>query len=227
MSTQTEKAYRHFHEQLEELTQRLLDMSRHVETAIDLAVDALLKHDPDRARLVLAGDRNLDVLELEIEHIAVSLLALQQPLARDLRFVIGAIKLSSDLERVGDHAVNIAEAALRLDDAGIVIPPQPSIAALAADARLMLVDAIDAFVRSDPALGRDVCRRDDSVDERHDATFRTIEDSMRSDPSSISASLQLLLVIRNLDRVADLATNIAEDAVYLAEGRTIRHSAQS
>jgi phosphate transport system protein len=227
MSTQTEKAYRHFHEQLEELTQRLLDMSRHVETAIDLAVDALLKHDPDRARLVLAGDRNLDVLELEIEHIAVSLLALQQPLARDLRFVIGAIKLSSDLERVGDHAVNIAEAALRLDDAGIVIPPQPSIAALAADARLMLVDAIDAFVRSDPALGRDVCRRDDSVDERHDATFRTIEDSMRSDPSSISASLQLLLVIRNLERVADLATNIAEDAVYLAEGRTIRHSAQS
>jgi phosphate transport system protein len=131
------------------------------------------------------------------------------------------------VESVGDHAVNIAEAALRLDDAGIVIPPQPSIAALAADARLMLVDAIDAFVRSDPALGRDVCRRDDSVDERHDATFRTIEDSMRSDPSSISASLQLLLVIRNLERVADLATNIAEDAVYLAEGRTIRHSAQS
>ncbi|HEU6452369.1 MAG TPA: phosphate signaling complex protein PhoU [Gemmatimonadaceae bacterium] len=225
MSTQTEKAYRHFHEQLEELTQRLLDMSRHVESAIDLAVDALLQHDPDQARQVIAGDRILDELELEIEHIAVSLLALQQPMARDLRFVIGAIKLSSDLERVGDHAVNIAEAALRLHDAGIVIPPQPAITALAADARLMLVDAIDAFVRSDPSLGRDVCRRDDSVDERHDATFRRIEDGMRSDPSSISASIQLLLVIRNIERIADLATNIAEDAVYLAEGRTIKHSA--
>ncbi len=227
MSTQTEKAYRHFHEQLEELTHHLLDMSRHVETAIDLAVDALLQRDPDKAGLVIAGDRNLDVLELEIEHIAVSLLALQQPMARDLRFVIGAIKLSSDLERVGDHAVNIAEAALRLDAAGIVIPPQPAISALAADARQMLVDAIDAFVRSDPSLGRDVCRRDDSVDERHDANFRKLEESMRRDPSSISASLQLLLVIRNIERIADLATNIAEDAVYLAEGRTIRHSAQA
>ncbi|HET7550046.1 MAG TPA: phosphate signaling complex protein PhoU [Gemmatimonadaceae bacterium] len=225
MSTQTEKAYRHFHEQLEELTQRLLDMSRHVETAIDLAVDSLLEHDPEQARMVIAGDRALDVLELEIEHIAVSLLALQQPMARDLRFVIGAIKLSSDLERVGDHAVNIAEAALRLDDDGTYIAPQPAISAIAADARLMLVDAIDAFVRSDASLGRAVCRRDDAVDERHDAIFRNIEQQMRDDPSTISASLQLLLVIRNIERVADLATNIAEDAVYLAEGRTIKHHA--
>jgi phosphate transport system protein len=224
MSTQTEKAYRHFHEQLEELTQRLLDMSRHVETAIDLAVEALLGHDPDQARLVVAGDRALDALELEIERIAVSLLALQQPMARDLRFVIGAIKLSSDLERVGDHAVNIAEAALRLDADGVRLLPQPEIAAIAADARLMLVDAIDAFVRSDPSLGRDVCRRDDSVDDRHDAIFAHIEQQMRDDPSTISSSLQLLLVIRNIERIADLSTNIAEDAVYLAEGRTIKHS---
>jgi phosphate transport system protein len=225
MSTQTERAYRHFHEQLEELTQRLLDMSRHVETAIDLAVDSLLEHDPEQARMVIAGDRALDILELEIEHIAVSLLALQQPMARDLRFVIGAIKLSSDLERVGDHAVNIAEAALRLDHDGTHIAPQPAIAAIAADARLMLVDAIDAFVRSDASLGRNVCSRDDVVDERHDAIFRNIEQQMRDDPSAISASLQLLLVIRNIERVADLATNLAEDAVYLAEGRTIKHHA--
>lgn len=224
MSSQTEKAYRHFHEQLEELTKRILDMSRHVETAIDLAVDALLEHDPDQARMVLAGDRALDVLELEIEHIAVSLLALQQPMARDLRFVIGAIKLSSDLERVGDHAVNIAEAALRLDADGIRVLPHPAISAIAADARLMLVDAIDSFVRSDPSLGRDVCRRDDAVDERHDAIFGAIEERMRNDPSSIAASLQLLLVIRNIERIADLSTNIAEDAVYLAEGRTIKHA---
>ncbi len=227
MSTQTEKAYRHFHEQLEELTQRLLDMSRHVETAIDLAVDALLEHDPDQARMVLDGDSKLDALELEIEHIVVALLALQQPMARDLRFVIGALKLSSDLERVGDHAVNIAEAAHRLYDSGVRIPAQPAITSLAADARLMLVDAIDAFVRSDASLGRAVCSRDDSVDERHDAIFRNIERQMHDDPSTISESLQLLLVIRNIERIADLATNIAEDAVYLAEGRTIKHAGKT
>lgn len=224
MSTGIEKAYRHFHEQLEELTQRLLDMSRYVESAVDVAMDALLHHYPGQARLVLAGDRALDVLELEIERIAVSLLALQQPMARDLRFVIGAIRLSSDLERVGDHAVNIAEASLRLDAAGVRIAPQPAIRALAADARTMLVDAIDAFVRSDSTLGRDVCRRDDCIDDRHTRIFRELEEGMRLDPSTISWSLQLMLVIRNIERIADLATNIAEDAVYLAEGRTIKHA---
>jgi phosphate transport system protein len=223
MSTQTEKAFRHFPEQLEELTQHLLDMSLHVETAIDLAVDALLERDPDRADTVLVGDRALDALELEIEQIAVSLLALQQPMARDLRFVIGAITISADLERVGDHAVNIAECALRLHREGIRLLPQPEIAAMARDSRRMLVDAIDSFVRSDASLGRDVCRRDDGVDDRHDANFRVLIEQMRADPSTISSALQLILVSRNLERIADLATNIAEDAVYLAEGRTIKH----
>jgi phosphate transport system protein len=225
MSTQTERAYRHFHEQLEELTKRLLDMSRYAEMAIDQAVDSLLEHDPAQAELVLSGDRALDQIELEIEHIAVSLLALQQPMARDLRFVIGAIKISADLERVGDHAVNIAECALRIYREGTRLLPQPEIAAMARDSRRMLVDAIDSFVRSDSSLGRDVCRRDDSVDERHDRIVHTLTDEMRADPSSIVTSLQLLLVSRNLERVADLATNIAEDAVYLAEGRTIKHHA--
>lgn len=223
MSTQTESAYRHFHEQLEELTQRLLDMSRHVEAAIDLSVDALLERDSGQADAVLAGDRALDALEIEIERLAVSLLALQQPMARDLRFVIGVIKISGDLERVGDHAVNIAECALRLSRDATSISLQPEIAEMARDARRMLSDAIDAFVRSDGALGRDVCQRDDVVDELHDSTFRILIDQMRADPSTISAALQFLLVTRNLERVADLATNIAEDAVYLAEGRTIKH----
>jgi phosphate transport system protein len=225
MSTQTERAYRHFHEQLEELTKRLLDMSRYAEMAIDQAVDSLLEHDPAQAELVLSGDRALDQIELEIEHIAVSLLALQQPMARDLRFVIGAIKISADLERVGDHAVNIAVCAIRIFGVGTRRLPQPQIAAMAHDSRRMLVDAIDSFVRSDSSLGRDVCRRDDSVDERHDRIVQTLTDEMRADPSSIVTSLQLLLVSRNLERVADLATNIAEDAVYLAEGRTIKHHA--
>lgn len=223
MTTQTERAYRHFHDQLEELTQRLLDMSRHVEAAIDLAIDALLERDSGQADAVLAGDSALDALEIEIERLAVSLLALQQPMARDLRFVIGAIKISGDLERVGDHAVNIAECALRLSGDAAHFLPQPEIAEMARDARRMLSDSIDAFVRSDGILGRDVCQRDDTVDQLHDEIFRTLIQQMRADPSSISAALQLLLVTRNLERVADLATNIAEDAVYLAEGRTIKH----
>jgi phosphate transport system protein len=191
---------------------------------VDVSIYALHHPYTGQARRVLAGDRAVDVLELGIERIAVSLLALQQPMARDLRFVIGAIRLSSDLERVGDHAVNIAEAALRLDAIGVRITPQPAIRALASDARIMLVDAIDAFVRSDSTLGRDVCRRDDSIDDRHTRIFRELEDGMRRDPSTISWSLQLMLVIRNIERIADLATNIAEDAVYLAEGRSIKHA---
>lgn len=223
MSSQTETAYRHFHEQLEELTQRLLEMSRHAEAAVDLAVGALLDRDTGEAQAVLAGDRWLDALEIDIERLAVSLLALQQPMARDLRFVIGAIKISSDLERVGDHAVNIAECALRLAREPSRIVVQPAIEEMAHRARRMLSDALDAFVRSDGPLGRDVCRRDDEVDALHDALFRIIPAQMAEDPASISAALQLLLACRNLERVADLATNIAEDAVYLAEGRTIKH----
>jgi phosphate transport system protein len=189
-------------------------------------VEALLARDREKAEAVIEGDHDVDQLELEVEALAIELLALQQPMARDLRFIIGAIKISSDLERVGDHAVNIAQSALRLIALKAPLLADTSIEDMARRTRRMLSDALDAFIRADGSLGRDVCRRDDQVDALHDALFRTLLTHMLADPKTINPALELLLVSRNLERVADLATNIAEDAVYLAEGKQIKHRAE-
>jgi phosphate transport system protein len=215
--------YRHFHDQLDALKQRLIDMSEHAERLVELSVEALLERDADKAHAVITGDRTVDALEIEVEQAAIALLALQQPLARDLRYIIGAIKVSSDLERVGDHGVNIAESALRLIELKSNITPDPEIQDMARRSRDMLRDALDAFVRADGALGRAVCRADDAVDSLHDSVFRILLTHMMESPPRISEALELLLVSRNLERVADLATNIGEDAVYLAEGKQIKH----
>lgn len=218
--------FRHFHDQLAHLKQRLLDMSDLATSLLDLSVDALLNRDANMAEAVLAGDRDLDALELEVEDQAIGLLALQQPMARDLRFIIAAIKVSNDLERVGDHAVNIAQCSLRLASTTTIIKPDPEIAEMARRARKMLRDSLAAFVRADGALGREVCRADDEVDAMHNSVFRILVTHMMEDARTITPSLELLLVSRNLERVADLATNIGEDAVYLAEGKQIKHHAE-
>jgi phosphate transport system protein len=218
---------RRFHDDLDALRRRLLDMSERAEALVDAAVDSLLTSDQAKAEAVIAADREVDLLELEIEDRAVGLLALQQPMARDLRFIISAIKISSDLERVGDHAVNIAQCALRLISAHAKIAPDPLIEDMARRARKMLGDALDAFVRADGALGREVCKADDQVDALHNSVFRILLTHMMADPRTITPSLELLLVSRNLERVADLATNIGEDAVFLAEGKQIKHHAEA
>lgn len=215
--------FRHFHDQLDELKQRLLRMSERAESLVDLAVEALLTRDADKAEAVVAGDRDVDELEIEIESMAVELLALQQPMARDLRFIISAIKASSDLERVGDHAVNIAQSAQRIITAKSTITPDATIEEMARRSRQMLGQAIDAFVRADGGLGRAVCLMDDEVDKLNDGLFRIVVTHILEDPKTISTAIELLLVGRNLERVADLSTNIGEDAVYLAEGKQIKH----
>lgn len=219
----SESGFRHFHDQLSTLKQRLLEMSARAEELVELAVDALLTRDKDKADQVIQGDRSLDLLEVEVERLAIELLALQQPMARDLRFLIGAIKVSSDVERVGDHAVNIAQSALRLIALRATVVPDPEIEDMARRARKMLADALDAFIRADGQLGRAVCKADDQVDALHDSMFRILLTHMMADARTINPSLELLLVSRNLERVADLATNIGEDAVFLAEGKSIKH----
>ena len=220
--------FRHFHEELDRLKGRLLDMSGKAESMLALSMDALLTRDEGLAETVLRADKEIDELEIEVEDLAVSLLALQQPMARDLRFIVGAIKISSDLERVGDHAVNIAEATQRLIASGpmTLSSPLPTIAQMAKRSRTMLGDGLRAFIRADGQLGRTVCAADDEVDELHESVFRVLLTHMMEKPSTITASLQLLLVSRNLERVGDLATNIAEDAVFLAEGKQIKHHFQ-
>src|SRR6185436_11591380 len=211
------------HSQLDELKQRLLLMCERAESLVDLAVEALLTRDAGKAQAVVEGDRDVDELEVEIEGMCVELLALQQPMARELRFVISAIKASSDLERVGDHAVNIAQSAQRIIASRSDITPDASIEDMARRARQMLGQAIDAFVRADGGLGRAVCLMDDEVDKLNDELFRIVVTHILEDPKTISTALELLLVSRNLERVADLSTNIGEDAVYLAEGKQIKH----
>jgi phosphate transport system protein len=215
--------FRHFHEQLEELRRKLLEMSGHAEQLVDQSITSLLDRDRALAESVIAGDKVLNSLEIEIEQLSISLLALQQPMARDLRSIVGTIKVSGDLERVGDHAVNIAESALRLADEGGSITPTPELEDMARRARTMLRDALEAFIRADGALGREVCKADDAVDALHNSVFRILLTHMMEDARTITPSLELLLVSRNLERVADLATNIGEDAVYLAEGKQIKH----
>jgi phosphate transport system protein len=215
--------FRHFHDQLSALNGRLLAMSEKAEALVELSVDALLSKDQGKAEAVIEADRELDRMELELEGAALELLALQQPMARDLRFIVSTIKVTSDLERVGDHAVNIAQAALRLISQRTSITPDPEIEDMARRARSMLADAIDAFLRADGKLGRDVCSRDDQVDALHESVFRILLTHMMADPRTINPSLEFILVSRNLERVADLATNIGEDAVFLAEGKNIKH----
>ncbi len=218
-------AHRHFHDELSHVKVRLLTMSGEAEAALGLAVEALLERDGEKARRVIAGDRVIDSMEVEIEEQCINLLALQQPMARDLRMLTSALKIANDLERVGDHAVNIAQSTERLTQAR-PITPEPEIVEMARLARDMLSDALEAFIRGDATAGREVCLRDDKVDALHRSVFRILLTHMMEDPHMIGAGMELFLVSRNLERVADLATNIGEDVVFLVEGKSIKHHAE-
>ena len=217
--------HRHFHDELSELKVALLNMSGDAQAALGAAVDAVLQRDGEKAREVIAGDKEIDQLELDVEEKVIRLLATQQPMARDLRFLTAAMKIANDLERVGDHAVNIAQSAERLAEAR-AIAPEPEIVEMARLSREMLSDALEAFIRGDAQGGRDVCLRDDKVDALHRSVFRILLTHMMEDPHTISTGMELFLVSRNLERVADLATNIGEDVVFLVEGKSIKHHAE-
>ncbi len=213
---------RHFHEELADLKARLLEMSTLAEQLLQVSVEALLERDEAKAESVILGDRELDALEVEVDDACIHLLALQQPMAGDLRLITMAMKICNDLERVGDHAVNIAQTVKHLTAA----PPfvrLPEIEEMARLASEMLSDALDHFVRGDAQGARDVWRRDDRVDALHDSVFRILLTHMMENPRSIGAAMNYFLVSRNLERIADLATNIAEDVVFMVEGRMIKH----
>lgn len=213
---------RHFHEELANLKTLLLDMSSQAEELVRVSVEALRERDLSKADAVILGDREVDALEIEIDDACIHLLALQQPMARDLRLITMAMKISNDLERVGDHAVNIAESVKHMGDH----PPFaqfPEIEEMSRLASDMLSDALDDFVRGDAVGAREVCARDDKVDALHESMFRILLTHMIEDPRRIGAAMEIFLVSGNLERIADLATNIAEDVVFLVEGRTIKH----
>lgn len=215
---------RHFDQELETLKGRLLLMGGRTEAIVQKSVEALKRRDPRLAREVFDDDQAIDRLEIDVEERCIGLLALRQPLAVDLRFITAALKISNDLERMGDHAVNIAEGALRLAEVP-PLKPLVDIPRMADMAASMLREALDAFVRRDAATARRLCRRDDDVDNLNRQLFRELLSFMLEDPSTITRAMELILVARNLERVADLATNVAEEVVFIAEARIIKHHA--
>ena len=221
MSTTRES--RHFHEELAALRIQLLEMASMAEDLLRISVEALVEGDRAKADSVILGDRELDAMEVEVDDAAINLLALHQPFARDLRLITMIMRISNDLERVGDHAVNIAEAVGHLDSRPAPLHRFPQLEEMARIAREMLSDALDSFVRGDAEGAREVCRRDDRVDALHESSFRGLLTHMMEDPRRIGTAMSLILVSRNLERVADLATNVAEDVVFLVEGRSIKH----
>jgi len=217
--------HRHFHDELGQLKVRLLAMSGEAEAALANATEALLERDRDKAESVIGGDQVIDTMEIEIEEACIGLLALQQPMARDLRMITAALKISNDVERVGDHAVNIAQSAQRVSPTRAVAP-EPELQEMTRLAREMLSDALEAFIRGDAEAARALVLRDDKVDALHRSVFRILLTYMMEDPHFIGTAMELFLVSRNLERVADLATNIAEDVVFLVEGVSIKHHAE-
>ncbi|MCC6783450.1 MAG: phosphate signaling complex protein PhoU [Planctomycetes bacterium] len=215
----------HFHRDLEVAKSQILDMGGLIEAAVNKSISALFDRRPALAREVIAGDDEIDEREVRIEVECQKMLALHQPVASDLRFLLTVLKVNNDLERVGDLAVNIAERALFLGERPPLAVPE-QLFRQAECTRAMLRDCLDALVNQDTALARRVRSRDDEVDELNRQMFQVMERQMRADPESIERALHLLSCSRHLERIADLATNIAEDVVFLVEGRVIRHRRQ-
>lgn len=194
-----------------------------VEDAVRNAAAAVLDRDRGRARTVIAGEAEIDRLENEVDRQCTRILAVHQPFACDLRRVLAFFHAAADLERMADLAVGIAERAVRLTEVPPVAPPD-RLAAMAARVSALVRDGLNAFLHGDPALARAVRRRDDEVDADHAAIIDELIARMSADPTAVEAGMSLFTVVRNLERVADHATNIAEDAVFLVEGEVIRHA---
>jgi phosphate transport system protein len=217
-----ERFVRHFQEELDVLKTRLLEMGGLAEERVRHAVAGLADRDFSLIESVLAGDEPVNQLHIEIDDRVLKLLALHQPVAADLRALMAAVKINTDLERVGDLAVNIAEAAKRY----ATHPPVKKlldIPRMGDIAQAMLRDALDSYVKGDVALAQHVLNEDDQLDALKTQIFRELLTFMLSDPTTIEPSLDLLLVSRHLERIGDHATNIAEDVIFMVSARDVRH----
>ncbi|HUO56871.1 MAG TPA: phosphate signaling complex protein PhoU [bacterium] len=211
-----------FDEELSGLKEKILLMGSKVEEAIRLAMKSLVDRDSKLARQVIQSDRDVNDLEIEVDEMCHRLLALHQPMASDMRFITSAMKINSDLERMGDLAVNIAERALTLNE---VAPLKPfiDIPHMSKIAQEMVKVSLDSLVNKDPVMAKKVCERDDEVDNLNDQIIRELISYMLEDRANIKRALDLILVSRYLERVADHATNVAEDVIYMVQGKDIRH----
>ena len=214
---------RHFHEELEGLKQTLLAMGALVEDQIHRVMRALVERDDGLAQEVIDRDRQVNAYDVEVDEKCVELLALHQPAAGDLRFITTAMKIVTDLERIGDQAVNIAQRAIELNREP-QLKPYIDLPRMAEKAARMVKESLDAFVNRDTALARRVCAEDAAVDALKEQVFRELLTFMMEDARTIPRAIRLILISRFLERVADHATNIAEMVIYLVEGKMVRHT---
>ena len=220
----SERQVPHFQEELQQLKTRLLEMGGLAEDRVRAAVQALVERDPAVVERVLGGDGPINQLHIEIDSRCFKLLALHQPMAVDLRAIVSAVKINTDLERVGDLAINIAEAVRRY----MRHPPVKElidIPRMAEIAQSMLRDSLDSYVRRDIALAQSVLNQDDELDALKTQVFRDLLTHMLQDPSTIEPALDLILISRHLERIGDHATNIAEDVIFMVSARDVRHHA--
>ncbi|MBA4311407.1 MAG: phosphate transport system regulatory protein PhoU [Chlorobiaceae bacterium] len=215
---------RHFEQELNGLKTNLIKMGSLAEKAVHDSLQALLNDDTNTAQRVIDGEDRINSLEIEIDNSIVDILALQQPVAIDLRFILSALKINNDLERIGDHAVNIAESVCSLAECEketyIYLPKMAEVA------EQMLHNALDSFIHSDTKLGMDVLGMDDTIDNFNKDIFIRVIERMKNNQRSIEAGMHLIRVSRNLERVADLATNIAEEVIFIAQARIVKHHSE-
>jgi phosphate transport system protein len=214
----------HFQKELEELKESLLRMATFVEEAINHAIQSLVKRDSELAQKAFEAEDKINTMDIDIDSKCLNLLALRQPMAADLRFITSAMKIVTDLERMGDQAVNIAERAISLNQEP-QLKPYIDIPKMAEITQSMVKDVLDAFVTQNSKLARSVCERDDLVDGLNDQVFRELLTFMMSDTQTITKAVHLMIVCRCLERIADHATNIAEDVIFMLDARVIKHYA--
>jgi phosphate transport system protein len=219
------KMERHFQKELEGVKTSLIKMGSVVEESVKLSTRAFLTGDAELAQRVIDSDNRINSLELEIDNAVIDLLALQQPVARDLRFIIAAQKINNDLERLGDHAVNIAESAVTMKSLPYIeiLDEIPTMAALS---QTMLKEALDGFILLDVTLARAVLKSDDQIDDLNRLVTRKVIELLKPNPQLIECGLELIRVSRNLERVADLTTNIAEEVIFQTQARIVKHHAE-
>lgn len=212
----------HLHRDLENLQRRVLSLASAVEQTVEKAIRALFDRDATLAKTLMESDTHIDLEENEIEEDCLKILALHQPVAVDLRRVASILKINTDLERMADLAVNIAERAVSLAE-GPDVPVPATFRVMTDVTNTMVRDSLDAFVNLDGGLAKRVCRMDDEVDRCNREIIDFVSQFMKKSPQNVDGGLQLFSAARHLERIADHATNIAEDVVYLVEGKIIRH----
>ncbi len=216
---------RHFEQEIEKLNTSLIKMGSASENAVGKSTTALHENSTELAQKVIDSDEAINSFEIEIDNAIIDLLALQQPVAVDLRFILAAQKINNDLERIGDHAVNIAESVIalsRLQQKELLF----ELPHMAAVAKSMLRKALDGFIHQDATLGKGVLQEDDTIDDLNRKMVEKVVGHMKLHPDAIEVGLELIRVSRNLERIADLATNIAEEVIFIAQATVVKHHAQ-